>query len=763
MRWAARIVLAGIGWIAAGGLAVALDQGWPREFEHSNAKVVVYQPQFDSYEGTRVKGRSAVAITRAGAKKPVFGAVWFEATADIDRDERVVDFREITVPRVRFPDATPEVEAALTKVLEEAMPRWDNQLSYDRFVAAVAAIAGEHEAAANLRHDPPRIVFEREPALLLLYDGTPQLRDIPETKLRRIINTPSVVVLDPAVGRHFLYGGAGWFEAADALGPWKPTAKPTAEVAAVVADLEKRAAELAKKNGEIPPQDDERELAAEARKENPELADAPPPKIVVATEPTELVVFEGEPEYAPLMEGEILYVKNTASDVLLEVATQHHFVLLSGRWYRSAGLTAMPWEFVRPDQLPPSFKGIPEESPKGHVLAAVAGTPQAEEALADAQIPQVAEVRRGEAKLDLQYDGEPQFEKIPNTAIEYAKNTPHQVLRTEGKYYACESGIWYVSSAPDGPWQVADSVPPEVEAIPPESPVYNVKYVEVYDSTPEVVYVGYTQPYLGYYPYYGTVVWGTGYPYVPWMGSVYYPHPMTWGFHAGYSPYGGWSFGVSMGWAYGWGAISIGFCWGWGWGGHPYYPPYWGMGGFYPVYRPPYHPPHYPPYNPGRPGGGYPGAGTGNRPSTLPSQQPTRPAGRPSNIYERPANHDRVASTPERARPELATRPSKNEANNVFADEAGNVYRRGQGGKWEQRVGDSWKSAPKGGSRPSTTPAGAKPSQPMASPPSQSVNRDAAARQRGSTRASTYGSYGGYRGGSGGYRGGGMRGGGGRR
>ena len=266
--------------------------------------------------------------------------------------------------------------------------------------------------------------------------------------------------------------------------------------------------------------------------------------MIPVTQPTELILFEGEPTWA-LIDGDILYADNTGSDILLDVPTQQNYLLLSGRWYRSKGLEG-PWEFVPPDQLPAGFKSIPEDSPKGNVLTHVAGTPQAEEALADAQIPQVAAVKRGPAKLEVRYDGEPKFEKIPDTSLEYAKNSPIPVIKAGDKYYACDAAVWYVASAPGGPWQVADSIPDEIMKIPPEIPIYNVKYVQVYDSTPEVVYVGYTPSYLGCYPYYGTVVWGTGYWYTPWIGSIYYPAPWSYGFHAGYSPYYGWSFGVSL-------------------------------------------------------------------------------------------------------------------------------------------------------------------------------------------------------------------------
>ena len=142
--------------------------------------------------------------------------------------------------------------------------------------------------------------------------------------------------------------------------------------------------------------------------------------------------------------------------------------------------------------------------------------------------------------------------------MHYAVNSKTQVIKVNGRYYAVDQAVWFVSDSPTGPWVVADTIPPEIDTIPPESPVYNVKYVRVYDSTPEVVYVGYTPGYQGSYVYGDTLVYGTGYYYPGWLGTAYYPAPITWGFAPIYDPfYYSWGFG----WGYGAGFMS-GFFWG---------------------------------------------------------------------------------------------------------------------------------------------------------------------------------------------------------
>lgn len=82
----------------------------------------------------------------------------------------------------------------------------------------------------------------------------------------------------------------------------------------------------------------------------------------------------------------------------------------------------------------------------------VAGTPEAEDAMLDARVPQTAAIERSKAKLEVRYDGEPQFKAIEGTGIEYAVNTSSQVLRIDGRYYACDEAVWFVAAQAAGPW-----------------------------------------------------------------------------------------------------------------------------------------------------------------------------------------------------------------------------------------------------------------------------------------------------------------------
>jgi len=199
------------------------------------------------------------------------------------------------------------------------------------------------------------------------------------------------------------------------------------------------------------------------------------------------------------------------------------------------------------------------------VRAAVPGTPQAQEAVIENSVPQVAAVKRSAATLEITYDGSPQFRPIEGTPLQYAVNAPIPVIEVDpSAYYALDNGVWFVSNSAFGAWSAATWVPPVIYSIPRSSPLHYVTYVRVYEATPEVVYEGYYPGYVGSYVAPGaTVVYGTGWYYQPWIGTVWYGAPVTWGF--GFSFYSSW-----------WGPWPY-TPWFWaGWAPYPFFRPWWG-------------------------------------------------------------------------------------------------------------------------------------------------------------------------------------------
>lgn len=711
--------------------SVAKDEGWPRQFEKKGWVIVMYQPQPESLKDIELKARMAVSVTKKkDSQGPVFGSVWFTAKLDIDRDDRIVAVDKVKVDKVKFPGATPEQEKNLSEFLEDEIPDLDLEISLDRLLAAIDQTQFHEKSAEALKNDPPKIIVKTEPAILITIDGNPRTQKIKDTEFERVVNTTFPIVYDPEDKEYFFYGTSVWFTTEDLIsGEWKYIKSPPGEVE-----------DLFKEKGSAPqakPSSKEQAVSPE------ELKKA---KIVVATVPAELIVCLGEPNLAPIAGEELMYVTNTESDVFMDINLQKYFLLLSGRWFSSPSLKDGPWSWVPPDSLPKVFAQITEQGPKGEVLAHVPGTPQATEAYYDAQMPQTAAIKRSEAKLDVTYDGEPQFKPVEGTSLLYAINTPTQVLCAGGRYFACDQGVWFVSASARGPWAVSDTRPAQVDSIPPQSPVYNTKYVYVYESTPEVVYVGYTPAYMGCYPSGGVVVYGTGWYYPPYISPyAYYPHPVTYGYSVHYNSYTGWSFGMS------WGIGFVGMSAGWAGYGHGYSHGY--NAGFWAGYhagnRPggPYGPGGYnprSPYNNRGSAGARPSTQPAGRPSTRPGVRPsTQPATRASNnIYNRPENKARTSPSTQPANRQ-APATARGKSNNVYADRNGDVYRKSSDG-WQQRQGNNWSN---NNARPSQQPSASNRSTYGGS---GSLDREAQSRQRGAQRSQ-------------GYQGGGARGGGGRR
>jgi hypothetical protein len=130
------------------------DLGWPREVTAENAKILMYQPQIESFKGDILSGRAAVSVTMKDSVNPVFGVVWMDSKVSVDKDARTVDILEITVTNVRFPNATEENEKSLSALLEKDIPTWELTLSLDRLLVSLELVDKESNASKNLKNDP---------------------------------------------------------------------------------------------------------------------------------------------------------------------------------------------------------------------------------------------------------------------------------------------------------------------------------------------------------------------------------------------------------------------------------------------------------------------------------------------------------------------------------------------------------------------------------------------------------------------------------
>ncbi len=720
------------------------ELSWPRVVEGDGMTFTIYQPQIDKFADASLEARAAVKIdTKVGEKTQTsYGVIWIAAQTFIDKENELVELSDIQVAKANFPTAPEKTQEYLEIMRANTEPTRTIPLGRIEANLAITQADKKGEAVA-LKNDPPKIFYRSTPAILVIIDGDPALRPVEGTSgPQRVINTRSLIVTTG--GTYYLSLAKAWLHAPSAEGPYRRTTSPPSQVQAlhdaIAKDEKQTSVDLMEEPGE--------EIEAV-------LAEGKAPEIIVSTTPAELLVTQGKPQMKPIGGTDLLYVENTSGDMFLDLGDQRYYVALTGRWYRSKSLEKGPWTFVEGDDLPRDFAKISTSNPKANVLATVPGTPAAQEAVIANSIPQTAEVNREEATYEAQYDGDPRFDAVPDTPLQYAVNSPTPVVRVSPtSYYSVQGGVWFTAGSPVGPWAVATVVPTVIYTIPTASPIHYVTYVRVYRYTPTTVWFGYTPGYLGtcYSPW-GTVVYGTGYYYRPWVGSYWYGNPWTYGFGVGisWSPWTGW---------------NVGF----GWGGYyPIYRPWWGPYYGYrpprpPGYYPPYYRPGYPrpmPYRPAsinitninvynrpgiarpgvrpvarpvtqpvnRPIPGQPATRPGTRPATgqpttrpAPGQPATRPApGQPATRPAQPSTRPGTTQPGTQPGTRPVTRPATRPADNVYAGPDGNVYRPrpGRPGRWETNDKDGWKPVePSRPSRPAPSQSGTRPapSQPSTQP-----------------------------------------------
>lgn len=508
---------------------------WPRRFVFGNSTLLVYQPQVEKWEENRLDFRSAVAVQTTGVTGETLGVIWGTARTEVDRAARMVTLEDLKLTRSNFPTLADNGTSYLFR-LRQLFTGASRTISLDRLEASLVASGIFKPKAVEVRNDPPQIIVSYSPAILVPVSGKSVWRDVPDSGYERVINTRALILRGKWEKTCYLHVYHGWLSADSVEGPYSLANNLPLGIEDVANALVDQKLVDPLSGGNAQPQ--------------PSLANGVP-TIYVSEKPAELIVFKGPAKLELVGKTALLWASNTTADVIMDTSTSLYYVLISGRWYRAPSLDG-PWQFVAGNNLPSDFSRIPPSSHAGVVLASVAGTPQAKEAMIANSIPQTATIpRTGGPSLTPVFDGPAQFHPIQGTPLQYVVNSPTPIIRVDGfTYYALRAGVWFTATSVNGPWMIASSVPAVIYTIPPSSPLYYVTYVHVYGSTPEVVHVGYTPGYLGtVVEPDGTVVYGTGYVYQPWVGTVYYPPPVTYGVQAQpvYNPAADMAFGMALG------------------------------------------------------------------------------------------------------------------------------------------------------------------------------------------------------------------------
>jgi hypothetical protein len=562
----------------------------------------------------------------------------------------------LQVTKVAAPEETSaDAKARLKKIIRKTILGAYMSFSLDRLIAMMRVTEKQEENLKKFDNSVPRILFSDKPAVLVYIDGEPSWKDV-GNNIQRVINSQYLILKDRANSRVYMRCAGRWFTAENLNAEWNVAGYVPSEIEAVLKKVEKSA-------------------------EN--VDDDTIPRIFISTTPAELVQCDGEPEIASVPGTQLSYLSNSDNDLFRDENTSRLYLLISGRWFRSK-TTDGPWQYVAPDKLPADFKAIPQDSPKADVLASVSGTTESQDAVLESYIPQTATLKRGKSDLQVEYDGKPDFKPVEGTDMRYAVNTESQIVELKGKYYLCEDGAWYVSDSVNGPWEVCTNVPSEIYTIPPDNPLYNTTYVNVYDYDDDHVRVGYFPGYFNSFVCGGIIVYGTGCHYRWWVRAHCYPRHVTYGHRCRYHR-----------WHCRWYR----------------YDRYRDRHGRYVAWNTPARRPREGYRLPPRANGEY-------RRKRVQTAVSAAGAAGAYNIYKRNKNtvrtsekarhiRNRAAGTATKGK--LKTRPASR-PNNVYVGKDGKIYRKGING-WQQRDNKKWQSIKSPAGRPAATrPVNARPS-----------------------------------------------------
>src|SRR5205823_1628888 len=290
----------------------------------------------------------------------------------------------------------------------------------------------EAPAGAQLNNDPPRIFVGYRPSILLSVNGEPVLSEVPNTNLKFVVNTQWPLFFDTGNSSYYLPVGQQWLMTNSLGGQWSATKKLPPDMSKVPQDKQWSALKKF-----IPPSTKSGGVT---------------PDVFYSDKPAEIILFDGQPVYSQIPNTQLEYATNTNSVVFVFTPTQQFYYLTAGRWFSAMDLQG-PWTYATAD-LPADFAQIPASSPASAILASVPGTDEAKDAVLLAQVPTTMTVKPAEAqaKVKVEYGGDPKFEPIKGTSMAYATNTQDKVIKIGDVYYLCLQGVWFMSPNPQGPW-----------------------------------------------------------------------------------------------------------------------------------------------------------------------------------------------------------------------------------------------------------------------------------------------------------------------
>ena len=196
----------------------------------------------------------------------------------------------------------------------------------------------------------PAVFVSTEPAELILTQGDPSFSPIPGTKLMRVANSDSALLMDSADGQFYLLVAGRWFRAKSLDGPWSAASKSLPPDFAKIPDGNTAAYVKAS----VPGTQDAQDAVM--------LASIPNTTTVKPGDAKLEVTYDGEPMFVAIQGTSVQYAVNASETVFLVEGA--YYCCSQGVWFTSATASG-PWSFCT--QVPAAIYSIPASHPTHNV------------------------------------------------------------------------------------------------------------------------------------------------------------------------------------------------------------------------------------------------------------------------------------------------------------------------------------------------------------------------------------------------------------
>jgi hypothetical protein len=190
-----------------------------------------------------------------------------------------------------------------------------------------------------------------------------------------------------------------------------------------------------------------------------------PPRIVVSSRPTQLMLIDGPPSYVPIPSTGLEFVVNTDWDIFRSREENAWYLLDNGFWLTNSMLSSGDW--LRTTRLPRDFLTLQVNSDWPQVAEAM--PPRRAEA---DPLPIVISYEPTELVL---VDGQMKLEPIGDGGLQFVSNTSSELFYYDGRYYFLASGRWFRTKDVRRKWYAVRALPAVFADIPSDHPRAHVR------------------------------------------------------------------------------------------------------------------------------------------------------------------------------------------------------------------------------------------------------------------------------------------------